>query len=73
MLRASGNCGGPRGDRRLKYVPSGLFGQAGALLMTIEEFVAEIEDKLPPAPGRQLSAFESQIGHRLPEDYRHGS
>jgi hypothetical protein len=38
--------------------------------MTIDEFVAEIEEKLPPAPVDALGAFEADIGQRLPDDYR---
>ncbi len=38
--------------------------------MTIDEFIALLENKLPPAPDDQLQAFEAEIGTRLPEDYR---
>jgi hypothetical protein len=38
--------------------------------MTLDEFLAVIDDKLPPAPLNALEQFESQIGRRLPEDYR---
>src|SRR5262245_35298266 len=38
--------------------------------MTLDEFLAVIDDKQPPAPLDSLEQFESQIGHRLPEDYR---
>jgi hypothetical protein len=38
--------------------------------MTIEEFIAIIDLKLPPASQDQLEAFETEIGIRLPEDYR---
>lgn len=38
--------------------------------MTIDEFLSHIDDKLPPAPPAQFSAFERSIGHPLPDDYR---
>jgi hypothetical protein len=38
--------------------------------MTIEEFLAVIDDKQAPAPLTLLDAFEAEIEHRLPEDYR---
>ncbi len=38
--------------------------------MTLDEFLDQIEDKLPPAPPDQLAAFEAQLGQRLPEDFR---
>ena len=38
--------------------------------MTFDEFLAVIDDKRPPAPLNSLDRFESQIGQRLPEDYR---
>jgi hypothetical protein len=38
--------------------------------VTIDAFVAVIDDKLPPAPSSTLEQFESKIGQRLPEDYR---
>lgn len=38
--------------------------------MTIDEFLAQIDDKLPPAPAEELAAFERAIGHPLPDDYR---
>src|SRR5438552_18221493 len=38
--------------------------------MTLDEFLAVIDDKLPPAPLSSLEQFESLIGQRLPEDYR---
>jgi hypothetical protein len=38
--------------------------------MTLDEFLAAIDDKLPPAPLSSLDQFESHIGQRLPEDYR---
>lgn len=37
--------------------------------MNIEEFIAEIEEKSPPAPADNLAAFEQLIGHNLPDDY----
>jgi len=38
--------------------------------MTIDEFVAQINDKQPPAPADRLAEFERAIGHPLPNDYR---
>jgi SMI1 / KNR4 family (SUKH-1) len=38
--------------------------------VTIDEFVDQIDDKLPPAPPDQLAAFEAQLGQRLPDGYR---
>lgn len=38
--------------------------------MTIDEFLAVIDDTQPPAPEQELGAFEQAIGQRLPEDYR---
>lgn len=38
--------------------------------MTIDEFVAEIEKKGPPLAREEIDAFEREIGHALPEDYR---
>src|SRR5437868_5783287 len=38
--------------------------------MTIDEFIAEVESKKPPAPQDQLEAFEAELGKTLPEDYR---
>jgi hypothetical protein len=38
--------------------------------MTIDEFLAKIDDKRPPAPAEELAAFERAIGHPLPDEYR---
>jgi hypothetical protein len=38
--------------------------------MTIDDFLAVIEDKLPPTPLTELAAFEEAIGYPLPETYR---
>jgi hypothetical protein len=38
--------------------------------MNIDEFVAVVREKKPPAPPNELAAFEKEIGHPLPEDYR---
>jgi hypothetical protein len=38
--------------------------------VTIDEFLEQIDDKLPPAPQDQLAAFEAQLGQVLPADYR---
>lgn len=38
--------------------------------MTIEEFLALIDDKQSPAPAKELATFEGAIGHPLPDDYR---
>ncbi|HEY0016567.1 MAG TPA: SMI1/KNR4 family protein [Longimicrobium sp.] len=38
--------------------------------MTIDEFAAEITMKGPPLPPEKIDAFEREIGHTLPEDYR---
>ncbi len=38
--------------------------------MTIDEFLAVIDDMQPPAPAEELAAFERAIGHSLPNDYR---
>jgi len=38
--------------------------------MTIDEFVAEIEMKGAPLTREEIDAFEREIGHALPEDYR---
>jgi hypothetical protein len=38
--------------------------------MTMDEFVALMEFKAPPAPQDQLEAFEVELGTTLPEDYR---
>jgi hypothetical protein len=38
--------------------------------MTIDEFIALMEFKAPPAPQDQLEAFEAELGAELPDDYR---
>lgn len=38
--------------------------------MTLDELLAAIDDKLPPAPPDVLEKFEALVGERLPEDYR---
>jgi hypothetical protein len=38
--------------------------------MTIAKFIETIRGKLPPAPADALRQFESEIGERLPDDYR---
>ena len=38
--------------------------------MTIDEFIAQIDDKQPPAPSERVTAFERTIGGPLPDDYR---
>ena len=38
--------------------------------MTIDEFIAEVKKKDPPAPADALAAFETRIGQALPDDYR---
>jgi hypothetical protein len=38
--------------------------------MTIDEFIALMEDKSPPIPEEELAAFEAEIGAELPETYR---
>jgi hypothetical protein len=38
--------------------------------VTIDEFVRRIEDRGPPLVPEDLAAFEREIGHALPEDYR---
>ncbi|MCA9231165.1 MAG: SMI1/KNR4 family protein [Planctomycetales bacterium] len=38
--------------------------------MTIDELLAEIESKSPPASENDIAAFEAEIGHPLPDDYR---
>ena len=39
--------------------------------MTVDEFIAQVVKKLAPAPLDALEQFEAQIGHTLPDDYRH--
>jgi hypothetical protein len=38
--------------------------------MTIEEFIALMEDKVSPATAAQIEAFEAELGSPLPDDYR---
>jgi len=38
--------------------------------MTVDEFLAEIKHKEPPAQATRVAAFENSIGHVLPDDYR---
>src|ERR1700733_14815666 len=38
--------------------------------MTLDELLAAIEDKSPPAPADAVQRFEATIGQRLPDDYR---
>lgn len=38
--------------------------------MTIDEFIAQVEEKSPPAPLDRLAQFEAQISQTLPNDYR---
>ena len=38
--------------------------------MTINEFLAVIADKRPPAPRDMLAGLEAELGRRLPADYR---
>jgi hypothetical protein len=38
--------------------------------MTMDEFVALMACKSPPAPQHQLGAFEAELGTELPADYR---
>jgi hypothetical protein len=37
---------------------------------SIDEFLASIRNKLPPAPAEQLLALERLLGYPLPDDYR---
>jgi hypothetical protein len=39
--------------------------------VTIDEFIAKVKDKSPPAPADALARFERDIGQELPEDYRY--
>jgi hypothetical protein len=39
--------------------------------MTIDQFIAQVEKKSPPAPQDELARFEELIGHTLPDDYRY--
>jgi hypothetical protein len=39
--------------------------------MTIDEFIVQVKQKSPPAPPDELAQFEADIGHTLPDDYRH--
>ena len=38
--------------------------------MEMEEFLAKIEDKAPPAPWFKVARLEMSLGRRLPSDYR---
>jgi SMI1-KNR4 cell-wall len=38
--------------------------------VTIIEFIAQVQDKFPPAPANKLTQFEATIRHALPDDYR---
>jgi hypothetical protein len=38
--------------------------------MTIEEFVAAVNKRQPPAPEQRIRGFEARIGASLPDDYR---
>jgi hypothetical protein len=38
--------------------------------VSIDEFLAEIRSKLPPAPADKLAQFEAELGTELPADYR---
>jgi hypothetical protein len=38
--------------------------------MTIDEFIALMEDNSPPVPEEELAAFEAEIGAELPQTYR---
>lgn len=38
--------------------------------MTVDELLAAIENKLPPASEVEISAFEKSLGQQLPSDYR---
>lgn len=37
--------------------------------MTVDEFIALMEFKSPPAPRDQVEAFEAELGAKLPDDY----
>jgi hypothetical protein len=39
--------------------------------MTIDEFIVQIKDKLPPAPTDELARFEAVVGHTLSDEYRY--
>ncbi|HYR10999.1 MAG TPA: SMI1/KNR4 family protein [Longimicrobium sp.] len=39
-------------------------------MMTIDEFVATLSHRGPPLAPEEIDAFEREIGHTLPEDYR---
>lgn len=39
--------------------------------MTIEDFIAVVKEKSPPAPHDKVAGFETLIGHPLPDDFRH--
>lgn len=38
--------------------------------MTIDELIAVVSDKLPPAPEDEVQAFEADLGATFPDDYR---
>ncbi len=38
--------------------------------MSIDEFLAFVDDRLPPAPKKELARLESELSCRLPADYR---
>lgn len=39
--------------------------------MTIDEFIAVVDKKSPPAPAESIASFEFDIEHPLPDDYRY--
>ncbi len=38
--------------------------------MTIDEFIAQVREKAPPAAVKDVKSLEADIGHPLPDDYR---